>query len=203
MHFIQQRFRSACQYSDGQSSARRKEALRRMSFMIWSPRFLLSSILRLHRYTIQRQWRRFPMNQVLTTYLTVVTMHSRNSTRFVLMNHTSWFGRRRTYSTSVRNGNVDSLRMCSMIPLFNSRMWTHRRSFLRGCDLWDFTMTSKTETSHFWRMHSILPLSKLLISTRTDGRLSCSSSGSSSTSRLRNSGALQRTLSEYKFALQS
>ena len=27
----------------------------RESFMIWSPRFLLSSILRLHRYTIQRQ----------------------------------------------------------------------------------------------------------------------------------------------------
>lgn len=63
-----------------------------------------------------------PMNQVLTTYLTVVTMHSRNSTRFVLMNHTSWFGRRRTYSTSVRNGNVDCLRMCFLIPLLNSRM---------------------------------------------------------------------------------
>lgn len=45
----------ACQYSGGQSSARRKEALRRMSFMIWSPKFLLSSILRLHRHTIQRQ----------------------------------------------------------------------------------------------------------------------------------------------------
>ena len=42
-------------HSGGQSSARRKEALRRMSFMIWSPKFLLSSILRLHRYTIQRQ----------------------------------------------------------------------------------------------------------------------------------------------------
>ena len=34
-------------------------------------------------------------------------------------------------------------------------------------------------------------------------RKSCSSSGSSSTSRLRNSGVLQRTLSEYKYALQS
>ena len=34
-------------------------------------------------------------------------------------------------------------------------------------------------------------------------RESCSSSGSSSTSRLRNSVVLQRTLSEYKYALQS
>ena len=38
-----------------QSSARRKETLRRMSFTIWSLRSQLSSILRLHRYTIQRQ----------------------------------------------------------------------------------------------------------------------------------------------------
>ena len=64
--------------------------------------------------------------------------------------------------------------MCILIPLSNSRMWTHRRSILRSVDLWDSTMTSKIETSQFWRMLSILPLSNLQISTRTDGRLSCS-----------------------------
>ena len=118
-------------------------------------------------------------------------------------NHTSSFGRRRTYSTSVRNGSVDCLRMCFLIPLSNSRMWIHRRSILRSFDLWDSTMTSKIETSHFWQMDFILLLSKLPISTRTDGRLSCSLSGSSCISKLRNSGALAKTLSEYKFALQS
>ena len=51
---FKQRFRSACPSFGGQSSARRKEALRRMSFTIWSPRFLPSSISRLHLYTIQR-----------------------------------------------------------------------------------------------------------------------------------------------------
>lgn len=58
---------------------------------------------------------------------------------------------------------------------------------------------SSPSSPMLWSCH----LCKLPNFIETDGRLNCSSNGSNSILRLRSSGAIQRTLSEYRFTLQS
>ena len=188
----------------GKSSAERKEALKAHVLYDLESMFLLSSILRLPSdFTIQRQWRRFPWIRFLLRIWPWLQCIQRNSTRFVLMNHTSGSSEKKEL-TAVQVYEMETcvcLRMLlsdSVIELTDE----HARKSFWGATCEDFTNDeTETETSQFWPVHSIYLETANLY--KNHGRLSCSSSGSSSTSRLRNSGALQRTLSEYKFALQS
>lgn len=64
-------------YSGGQNSAVRKVTLKYTRCMIWKHRYLHFFISPRRQYTIQRQWRKYLMNRVLTTFLTVLTITSR------------------------------------------------------------------------------------------------------------------------------
>lgn len=144
-----------------------------------------------------------PYESDLTMYLAVDTMLSRNYTRFVWMNHTSLFERRRTYSTSARNGNADCLRMCLLTLLLNSRMWTLKKKYPERLRLVRFHDDEQDRDFAF--LTNAFHLTSLEIANLYKNRwqIELSSNGSSSTSRLRNSGVLQRTLAEYRFARQS
>ena len=78
-----------------------------------------------HPFTTQKQWRKFLMNQVLTMFSTVDTMHSRNFSKYICMNRSLLCEPRKICNTNAVNGSADCQKYIN-----RCRAWNHWIQFI-------------------------------------------------------------------------
>ena len=152
MPSTQQPFHCVCRSSGGQSSVRRKEEWKHMCYMTSKLRFQLSSTSLQHQFTTQRQWRKFLMNQVLTMFSTVDTIHSRNFSKYISMNRSLLCEPRRIYNTNAVNGGAGCQRIYWQMLWLNSLNTIHTGSIQRNSDLSNSMMKNKVGSLPSWQM---------------------------------------------------